>query len=438
MKFPKFFGEKSPTKTTGTIVTYDYSQNIERLPTNTMSSSKSSPVYTLDMIASLNGRAVTQTQALGVEAFYSCIQDQCGTIGALPLKMYRTTLLKDQPERVRSGQEYRVFTEQPCEYLSIQGFLEMLVVSYRTIGAFYALPFRDSKGRINEIIPFANQNSVRPMMGPDGNVYYTYVTNDGRPFGPIPGDQMFIIKNITTDGYTPVRPLYYQAGLLDMAINQDDNYATLQSDGITAQMALGTDSLFDDKNARERLKDDFKKFRGPSGVKEIPILEQGLKPISLNLTPQEMDLLNQREFTVKRVCAINETMPHRIGAETMKTSDKIYELDEAQFKKWNPLMTKIEREFSRIAGRYLTLKMDRKALYAGSPYRLVEAVEREYKGGLASLAESREDLGRDFIPGTEEIFVIRQNNCIFGKLSDMEKVNQIEDGSDEQQNNSDS
>ena len=404
------------------------------IPAQSQQSQKSYPVYAIDALAGLaSDKLVTTNKALSLESFYSCVLDQCGTIGSLPLRMYRSKLLDDRPVRVRSGQEFSVFCEQPNEYQTIQEFIEFIIVSYRTVGAFYALPFRDSRGRITEIIPFANQNSVVAGMDTNGKVYYTYTTNDGHSVGPIPGDQLFIVKNFTTNGYSPVRPLMMQAQLLNMATDQEKSYANLQSEGITSQMALSTDGLFDNKDARQRLKDDMNDFRGPSGKSEIPIFEQGLKPISLNLTPQELDLLKTREFSVQRVCAMNETMPHRIGAESINNSDKIYDLDEAQFKRWNPLVTKIERAFSNIAGRYISFTFDRKSFYAGSPTRLVEAVERELKGGMASVAEAREDLQRDFIPGTEDIFCTSSNNCTYGTWDELKQMNNNNDegGNDE-------
>lgn len=388
---------------------------------------KSFPVYSVQQLVNLNPLSfVTESKALGLEAFFSCVQDQSGAIGALPLKMYRTEILDDRPKRVYSGREFNIFTERPCEFMSMQEFIEMLVVSYRTNGAFYALPVKDDKNRIIELIPFFNQNSVREQHDYEGNVYVTYTTNSGKTVGPIASESLFIVKNFTLDGYTPVRPLTYQAQLLGMAVNQEENYANLQNEGITSQMALSTDGLFDNNEARNRLKEDFNKFRGPQGHKEIPIFEQGLKPVNLKLTPQEMDLLNQREFTVKRICAVTQTMPHRIGAETIRSSDKIYDLDEAQFKKWQPLLVKIENELSRIAGRYLTVRFNRKAFYAGSPARLVEAVEREVKGGLASIAEGREDLGRDYIPDTENIFCIESNNCTYGSWDELKNMRMTE------------
>lgn len=413
--------KSTPVKNDYPVVNYHYSAQVPTQSTQ-MVESKSMPVYTVDMLAQLQGSHVSAHDAMGVEAFYSCIQDQSGAIGALPVKMYRMGILDKTPERIRSGQIFNVIADRPNEYQGTQEFLEMVVTSYRTNGAFYAVPFYDSKGRLSEIIPFANQSTVKPNMDINGQVYYTYTLNNGQSVIAGRPDQLFIVKGMTLDGYTPIRPLTAQAQLMGIAMDQEDGYANLQANGITSQMALGTDNLFDNKDARMRLKEDFAKFRGPAGRKEIPILEQGLKPIPLNLTPQEMDLLNQREFTVKRICAVTETMPHRIGAETLKTSDKIYELDEAQFKKWNPLIKKIEDEFSRHAGRYITVKLDRTAFYEGSPVRLAESVERQFRNCMANLAEAREMLGLEYIPGTEDIYAVNTNNITLGKLEDIMNI----------------
>ena len=380
------------------------------------------------------GFGVSDSDALGVEAFYSCVQDQASSIGSLPVKMYRTGILSQVPERVRNGQMYNVICEQPNEYQKINEFIEMCVVSYRTNGAFYAMPFYDGKGRLVELIPFRNQQCVKPNMDTNGNVYYTYTTNDGKPIISAKASDLFIVKGFTTDGYTPVRPLSAQSQLMSMAKEQEDSYSQLQSEGITSQMALATDNLFDNKEARLRLKEDFQRFRGASGRKEIPIFEQGLKPISLNLTPQEMDLLNQRQFTVKRICAVTETMPHRIGASTLQATDKIFELDEAQFKKWNPLIVKIEKELSRLSGRYIHVKLDRTAFYEGSPVRLSESVERQFRNCMASLAEAREMLGLEYVEGTEDIWAVNTNNITLGKLEDIMQMT-VADRQEQQQGN---
>lgn len=424
--FTNKFGTSSPptnvpVKNDYPVVSYNYSAPVTP-PALQSEGVKSMPVYTVDMLSQLQGSYVSAHDALGVEAFFSCVQDQSSAIGSLPVKVYRLGILDKAPERVRNGQVHRVVAERPNDYQNTQEFLEMVVTSYRTNGAFYALPFYDSKGRLSELIPFTNQLAVKPNMDINGQVYYTYTMNNGQSVIAGTPDQLFIVKGMTLDGYTPIRPLTAQAQLMGIAMDQEDGYANLQSNGITSQMALGTENLFDNKDARMRLKEDFTKFRGPAGRKEIPILEQGLKPIPLNLTPQEMDLLNQRQFTVKRICAVTETMPHRIGAETIKSSDKVYELDEAQFKKWNPLIVKIENEMSRHAGRYITVKLDRNAFYAGSPVRLAEAVERQFRNCLANMAESREDLGKEYVPGTEDIWCVDSNNITLGKLDDIMNI----------------
>lgn len=415
------------------IVSYNYSMAASTGKTTVATTSeKSAPVYSIGMLGDLTGQKyISEHKALGVEAFFSCIQDQAGAIGSLPLKMYRMGVADKQPERVRSGQVFKALTERPNPYQTMQDFIEMLVLNYRTNGAFYAMPMKDDKGRIIELIPFANQMAVQAKMDLNGQVYYSYTTNDGKSTIVAWPEDLFIVKGMTVNGYTPVRPLTAQAQLMGIAINQEEGYATLQEEGITSQMALGTENLFDNNEARQRLREDFAQYRGAKGRKSIPILEQGLKPIPLNLTPAEMDLLNQRQFTVQRICAVTETMPHRIGAETIRRSDKIYELDEAQFKKWNPLLVKIEHELTRVAGRYLSLKFDRNAFYAGSPVRLAESVERQFRNSLASLAEARESLGHEFVPGTENIWCIDSNNITLGNLEDIMKMRMNNDDQSE-------
>lgn len=59
------------------------------------------------------------------------------------------------------------------------------------------------------------------------------------------------------------------------------------------------------------------------------------------------------------------------------------------------------------------VEVDRKAFYAGSPWRLVEHVEKEVKGGLATVNEGRQDLGREPVDGGD-VFAIDNNNVTYG------------------------
>lgn len=380
---------------------------------------KSEGVFTIDLLAD-KGSTYTPSKALGIETFFACVRDKAETIGQLPLNLYEYNRNNGR-KRIIQGRAHNIFTQRPCDHMSIQRFLEMAVVTYESQGVFYAYAERNDRGSVMRIVPFKDQSNVTPNMDINGNVFYTYVTNDQKPVYLGTQDDLFIVDMFSLDGYRPVSPIQRQARLLGIADAQDETQKKQTEDGITAQMALSTDGLFSDTNAQERLREDMKKARGPNGKSHIPIFEQGLKPISLKLSPKDLELLGNKQFTTKRICEMTRVSPHRVGAMDLKSLD-IEALDEAYMRNsLNPILTKIENEFNRFTPEGYRVEFNRKQFYAGSPHRLVEAVEREVKGGLASVNEGRIDLGREPIEGGD-IFAIDNNNVTYGQWPEVREI----------------
>jgi len=379
--------------------------------------------YTLTELGQMFGSTVNETSAMKIEAFYSCVNDSAETIGQLPVRLYQSDRGNISRTQIKSGRTHRIFTQQPCDYMSMQEFLEMGVASLKIRGAFYAYKERNDRGNIMSITPFRNQNNVHPAMDVNGNVYYTYTTNDGKIKDPYRIEDLFIVKGLTLDGYTPIRPVYYQSTLLGIADAQDESYKQLQEQGIMSQMALSTDGMFSDPEARQRLKDDFNKFRGAAGIKEIPIFEQGLKPVSLKLSPQESDLLGHKDFTVRRVANMVGVPLHRINMNDSKYAKGVVpELDEAYMRNnLNPILRKFEEAFNDMLPENQSVEFNRNAFYQGSPWRLVESVEREVKGGLSTINEGREDLGREPVEGGD-VFAVDNNNVTYGTWNELPSI----------------
>ena len=374
---------------------------------------------TLDDIARMGDQSLSSK----IEAVYACWRDKAETVGQLPIKLYETS--KKGRKEINSGRVQRIFCEKPCEYLTFQSFMEMLVVSLERFGAFYAYVERNDLGNVMSIIPFRYQGNIHPSMDINGNVYYQYVTNDGKIGDPYRAEDLFIIKSFTFDGYTPVSPLVQNARLLGIANAQENTQYESQTDGITARMYASTDQIFKDDNAIERIKNQFKEMRGPSGAKAIPVLEQNLTLHSLKLTPAETELLKNREFTVNRICRIFRVPVHRVGVASTNTgTGDVFDLDEAYMRdSLNPILVKVEKALNPLLPAGYELEFDRNAFYAGSPWRLVEHVERAVKGGLKSINEGRQALGDEPVEGGD-VFAIDNNNVVYGtwdKLDSMQE-----------------
>ena len=67
------------------------------------------------------------------------------------------------------------------------------------------------------------------------------------------------------------------------------------------------------------------------------------------------------------------------------------------------------------------IEFDRNAFYAGSPWRLVEHVEKAVKGGLYSINEGRNALGEEPVEGGD-VFAIDNNNVVYGSWNELESM----------------
>lgn len=384
---------------------------------------KSATLTLDDIVRQVNGGDLPVSLALKIEAVFACLRDKSETVGQIPVKMYRKGAAKKAREEINSGRNYRIFCEKPCDYMTMQSFMEMLVVSLERFGAFYAYVERNDLDAPMALIPFVYQGNIHPAMDVAGNVYYQYVKNDGTLGDAYRLEDLFIIKGFTLDGYTPVSPLVQTATMLGIANAQESSQLETQSKGITAQMALSTDQVFKDTNMKQRLKDEWDEFRGPSGRTKIPIFEQGLKPVSLKLTPAETELLKNREYTVNRICRAFRVPIHRVGVASTNTgTGNIFELDEAYMRdSLNPILKKVETALNALLPNGFEVEFDRNAFYSGSPWRLLQHIEKAVKGGLMSVNEGRNALGMEPVEGGD-IFAIDNNNVVYGFWNELEQM----------------
>lgn len=107
---------------------------------------------TIDMLGAKNGSVITENKAMKIEAFYSCVRDKAETIGQLPVKLYSVS--RQSQSLILQGRNHRIFTQSPCEHMTMQNFLEMVVACYEINGAFYAYPVYNDRGEVMEVIPF--------------------------------------------------------------------------------------------------------------------------------------------------------------------------------------------------------------------------------------------------------------------------------------------
>ena len=387
---------------------------------NQKTEGKSATLTINDVVRQVNGGDLPISLSLKIETVFAALRDKSETIGQLPIKLYETS--KKGRKEIKSGRVHRIFCERPCDYMTMQTFMENLVVSLERFGAFYAYIERNDLGSPMSIVPFRFQGNIHPSMDVSGRVFYNYVKNDGTIGDAYNLEDLFIIKGFTLDGFTPVSPLVQNARLLGIANAQEETALETQTDGITSRMYGSTPNGFKDDNKIARLQEQIKTLRGPKGSSAIPIFEEDLKFHSFKLTPAETELLKNREFTVNRICRVFRVPVHRVGVTGTGTGLDIEKENEEYLRSsLNPILVKVEKALNSLLPPGYEIEFDRNAFYAGSPWRLVEHVEKGVKGGLYSINEGRNALGEEPVEGGD-VFAIDNNNVVYGSWDQLDSM----------------
>ena len=387
---------------------------------NQKTEGKSATLTINDVVRQVNGGDLPISLSLKIETVFAALRDKSETIGQLPIKLYETS--KKGRKEIKSGRVHRIFCEKPCEYMTMQTFMENLVVSLERFGAFYAYIERNDLGSPMSIVPFRFQGNIHPSMDVNGRVFYNYVKNDGTIGDAYNLEDLFIIKGFTLDGFTPVSPLVQNARLLGIANAQEETALETQTDGITSRMYGSTPNGFKDDNKIARLQEQIKTLRGPKGSSAIPIFEEDLKFHSFKLTPAETELLKNREFTVNRICRVFRVPVHRVGVTgTGAGLDIEKENEEYLRSSLNPILVKVEKALNSLLPPGYEIEFDRNAFYAGSPWRLVEHVEKGVKGGLYSINEGRNALGEEPVEGGD-VYCVDNNNVVYSSWDKLEEM----------------
>jgi HK97 family phage portal protein len=387
---------------------------------NQKTEGKSATLTINDVVRQVNGGDLPISLSLKIETVFAALRDKSETIGQLPIKLYETS--KKGRKEIKSGRVHRIFCERPCDYMTMQTFMENLVVSLERFGAFYAYIERNDLGSPMSIVPFRFQGNIHPNMDVSGRVFYNYVKNDGTIGDAYNLEDLFIIKGFTLDGFTPVSPLVQNARLLGIANAQEETALETQTDGITSRMYGSTPNGFKDDNKIARLQEQIKTLRGPKGSSSIPIFEEDLKFHSFKLTPAETELLKNREFTVNRICRVFRVPVHRVGVTgTGAGLDIEKENEEYLRSSLNPILVKVEKALNSLLPPGYEIEFDRNAFYAGSPWRLVEHVEKGVKGGLYSINEGRNALGEEPVEGGD-VYCVDNNNVVYSSWDKLEEM----------------
>jgi len=365
---------------------------------------------------------------------YACWRDKSESVGQLPVMLMRKGTKGF--DVVDSGREHRIFTESPNDFMSMQDFIEMYITCLEARGRFYAYIVRNDRGSVSEILPFRYQDNVHVDMDQNGNVYYNYTTNDGKPKLTMSGEEIMHIKLNTLDGFNGLSPIACGGSAVGLGIAQEDHLSNMMENGAMPSGILESDLVFKDRNAIERLREQFtEQYVGKKNNGKIVMVDQGLKYKPLAISPADAELLEERRYSKTDICSIFRVPPHRIGAEVGAGTDTKASNQDYYINVLMPLVVKLEFALNALLPKNLKVKLDERGFIRGDFGTTVTALGEQFKLGAISINEMRKDTGWQPIEGGE-VHAIDTNNITLGQLTDVPKLQEQARTAQEQAMNS--
>jgi len=261
------------------------------------------------------GVAVTEKRVYGLPAYYRAVAVTAGTLGGLPLKVYRN----GTRERITA----RTVLDNPNPRQTPFEFWFSEFANGITWGNAFALKIRNSADIVREAwIVHPSRVHVRDGVPseqvPDGKLFDVTLP-DGQTVTLSSWD-VFHLPYMSLDGVSGIRPLELFRQSLGTAIAAEDTAARFFGSGTMISGALSTDQPLKPDQAA-RIKARWKALlSGPKNAGDIVVLDRGTKFDPVALPPGDAQLLESRRWSVTEIARMVGVPPHVIGDVERSTS----------------------------------------------------------------------------------------------------------------------
>ena len=260
--------------------------------------------------------SITEETAMKIASLTQGISIIAETIASMPVYLHKEesgfqqTLLEDRRSRILSGMANDVLTSFTLKRNLIKDLIlygnayAKIIREGDNINLFYlpndvVTPKKDSSGYYFEVKSYSTDINGERVPAEIVNYY----------------DMLVLIRNPKYNSITGTGLLSYGSQVLDMATEETKYMTSLFKNGLSAKAVLSSKTPFK-KEVKTQLKKDLMNFySGSSNAGKMLVLEGDVSVNSLSLTPSDIKLIENKNFTISEVARLLNIPKHMLNLD---------------------------------------------------------------------------------------------------------------------------
>ena len=259
-----------------------------------------------------NTRNSSADGALQISAVWACVQVIAATIASLPLFVYAEKG-KGLRDLARTSTLWSLLHDSPNRLMTPIEFWTAIVLNLLLRGNAYARIDRAPNGEAYALTPMSS-DQVEMRILEDGTVVYLY--SIGSDVAVLAESSVVHFKGMG-NGTIGLSRLDYMRATTDEAANAQTTANQLFANGGKPTGVLMVDQVLN-KEQRDRIRQNFEEL-ATATTSRLFVLEANMKYQQVNLTPNDLQLLATRQFTVEEICRWFGVPPVMVGHANVTT-----------------------------------------------------------------------------------------------------------------------
>lgn len=241
--------------------------------------------------------------AMGISAWYNAIAIIAGTMGSLPLKLYRRN--GDAREPVTNDPRHWLLFRSPNPWQTAFEWREMAQGHLLTRGNHYSRKVRNRLGEVTALVPL-HPDRVTVVVR-DGEIRYEVQgRSGGETLGP---DDVLHLRGLGSDGLVGYSVASLAAQSLGYTLQLESHGTNMMENRARPGGVLTTDAILKPEH-RKQLEQAFQEMTTGGNAGRTPVIDGGLKWQQVGFSAEDAQFLESRKFQVTDIARWTNLPPH--------------------------------------------------------------------------------------------------------------------------------